>query len=219
MSELPARLFLVVPAGLTPARAAACVARACAAGDVACVLVRRDARDMTARRGTASGEADAGIGAADAAAVRTVVAAAQEKGAAAVVEDDVKLARDAGADGVHVTGGARAAKAARRALGGEMIVGGEVRGRRHEAMELGEAGVDYVAIDQRQEAGGENLLAWWAEMFVVPAVAIVPARPADMATLARRGAGFVVPPEEMWRDTDAAARVVEACMTALREAA
>jgi thiamine-phosphate pyrophosphorylase len=211
MSELPARLFLVVPPGLDPETAGACITSACAAGDVACVLLRlADSED---------GNGPPRPGPADEARALAVTGSAQPLGAAVVVEDSVDLCRRAGADGVHVTRGPREAAAARRLLGRDMIVGGEVRGRRHEAMELGEAGIDYIAIDQRQEAGGENLLAWWAEMFVIPVVAMAPARPADMPELARRGAGFVRPPDEMWTDPQAAARVVAACMNALKETA
>ena len=217
MTDLPARLFLVVPAGLEPERAAECITAACTAGDVACILVRLS-------EAAAEGEGEAGPRpprptAADEALARAVTESGQPLDAAVVVEDSVDLCRRVGADGVHITRGPREAAAARRLLGRGMIVGGEVRGKRHEAMELGEADIDYIAIDQRQEAGGENLLAWWAEMFVVPVVAIAPARPADMPALVARGAGFVRPPDEMWQDADAAARVIEACMAALKEAA
>ncbi len=217
MTNQPARLFLVVPASLAPERAAECIVAACTTGDVACILVRL-------REGGANGEGKANHspprpGAAEEALARAVTESGQPLEAAVVVENSVDLCRRVNADGVHVTRGPREAAAVRRLLGRGMIVGGEVHGKRHEAMELGETDIDYIAIDQRQEAGGENLLSWWAEMFVVPVVAIAPARPADMPALVARGADFVRPPDTMWQDETTAAHVIEACMAALKEAA
>ncbi len=217
MTDLPARLFLVAPTGLAPERAAECCTAACTTGDVACILVRLS--NATAEDDAESGEHLPRPTERDEALARAVTESGQPLGAAVVVEDSVDLCRRVGADGVHVTRGAREAEMVRRLLGTDMIVGGEVRGKRHAAMELGEAGIDYIAIDQRQEAGGENLLAWWAEMFVVPVVAIAPARPAELPALVARGAEFVRPPDEMWQDAEAAARVIKACMAALKEAA
>ncbi len=200
MSDPRTRLFVSLPAFVESGRAAACLRAFCARADVACLLLR-------------AGE----DGVHDLERARALVEAAQELDVAVVVENDVAVARGSGADGVHVTTGAGDAAAARQRLGDERIVGGECRARRHEAMALGEAGVDYLALDQRQEAGGENLLDWAAQLLVIPLVAIHPAAAAQMATLAARGADFVTPPEGIWSDEQSAARVAEACMNALRE--
>ncbi len=192
------RLFLVAPAGMEPGVAAACVEAACRAGDVACLLLR-------------AGE----DGAHHAGPAARLIGAGQAHGAAVVLEDDADLAQALGADGAHVTAGAEAAQAARRLLGADAIVGGECRGRRHEAMTLGAAGIDYLALDQRLEAGGENMLAWWAELFVVPVVAIHPAPPSAAAELAARGADFICPDARMWESAEAAARIVAETMKAL----
>ncbi len=200
MTNIPTRLFAVLPHRVPAGRAAACLRAAAEAGDVAALLLRADdeGRHVEARVGA-------------------MVELGRELDVAVLVEDDVQLAAAVEADGVHVTTGPADAKAARRALGPEAIVGGECLGKRDEAMRLGEAGVDYLALDQRLEAGGENLLDWWVEMFVVPVVAIHPAGAAAVADLARRGADFVCPSEDMWTDGERARDVVARCMDAIRE--
>ncbi len=200
MTNITTRLFPVLPHRISAGRAIACLRAAVEAGDVAALLLRADeeGRHVESR-------------------VRAVVEQARELGVAVLVEDDVRLAVATGADGVHVTTGPAAAKAARQALGAEAIVGGECLGKRDEAMRLGEAGVDYLALDQRLEAGGENLLDWWVEMFVVPVVAIHPAGVAALADLTRRGADFVCPSEDMWADEERAREVMARCMEAIRE--
>ena len=200
MSETTTRLFLAAPPGLDAKLAVSCLEAARAAGDVACLLVR-------AGDNGAHGKALA----------RALVEAGQAHDIAVVIEDDVDLASELGADGVHVTGCVRAVRAARARLGEEAIVGGECRGKRHDAMELGLAGVDYLALDQRLEAGGENMLDWWVEMFVVPVVALHPAMADQARDLARRGADFICPDAAMWTGPEEASRITGESMTAIRE--
>ncbi len=202
MTNIPTRLFAVLPHQVPAGRAADCLRAAAEAGDVAALLLRADdeGRHVGAR-------------------VEAMVALGRELGVAVLVEDDVRMVVAMEADGVHVTTGPADAAAARRALGREAIVGGECLGKRDEAMRLGEAGVDYLALDQRLEAGGENLFDWWVEMFVVPVVAIHPAGTGAIAELARRGADFVRPSDDMWSDAERAREVVGRCMDAIREGA
>ena len=202
MTNIPTRLFAVLPHQVPAGRAAECLRAAAEAGDVAALLLRADdeGRHVEARVGT-------------------MVKLGRELDIAVLVEDDVRMAVATQADGVHVTTGPADAGAARRALGADAIVGGECLGKRDEAMRLGEAGVDYLALDQRLEAGGENLLDWWVEMFVVPVVAIHPAGAAAVAGLVRRGADFVRPSDDMWADAERAREVVARCMEAIREGA
>lgn len=124
--------------------------------------------------------------------------------------------RELRADGVHLeTDDVRKLAALRRRLGDGMILGACCPTHRHLAMEMGEAGADYIGIDQRLEAGGENLLAWWAEMFTVPVVAMHPVRPDEAERLARLGADFIVPSMETWQDADQAERLAARWRAAL----
>lgn len=133
---------------------------------------------------------------------RPLIEIAQRRGVAALVADDARLARTLKADGVHLSAGIEGAAEryadAREILGQRGIVGGEAGGSRHEAMELAEAGADYVAFapDPGLAAGEaeqdrDDLTGWWAEVFEVPCVALG-AGDADTARrLALLGADFV----------------------------
>jgi len=100
-----------------------------------------------------------------------------------------------GFDGVHLLDPAGYA-AARAAVGREAIVGVGITSSRHAAMELGEAGVDYLSIADR------DLLAWWAELMEVPCVGIGVRDAAEAAELVRIGADFVCPDPNLWQSPD-----------------
>jgi thiamine-phosphate pyrophosphorylase len=137
----------------------------------------------------------------DANAAKPLVEAAQRGGAAALLAGDARLARALGADGVHLAGVANLAEAYTEARG---IVGSDVVGidpgiSRHDAMTLAEAGADYVAfgapahLKDRDKARlrRDELVAWWAEIFQVPCVALDAETADEAQALAEAGADFV----------------------------
>ena len=65
---------------------------------------------------------------------------------AIVIESHLLLVERHGLDGVHLTDGARTVRHARKELGGDAIVGAFCRTSRHDGMNAGEAGADYVAF-------------------------------------------------------------------------
>lgn len=176
------RLYLVVPshAGIDPKALEA----ALAAGDVACLLIAKG-KGATIDAGRAS----------------AIVKIAQPLGVAALIEDDPALAARLGADGVHIgpRGSPEAALAAmteaRKTLGGQSIVGASAGLSRHTAMQLGEAGADYVAFEGGTGADDKeaqhSLIAWWSELIEVPGVALSVSTAAEAAGLARLGADFI----------------------------
>ncbi|MCV2871140.1 thiamine phosphate synthase [Defluviimonas sp. WL0050] len=103
---------------------------------------------------------------------------AHERDVAVVIETHLKLAERHGLDGVHLTDGARNIRDARKTLGADAIVGAFCGTSRHEGMNAGEAGADYVsfgpvgatALGTGARADRE-LFAWWSEMIEVPVVA------------------------------------------------
>lgn len=118
----------------------------------------------------------------EAQAVLPLLQAAQQRGVAVLLQDDAALARTVKADGVHLTWSkdiAARAEEARDILGHRFMVGADVGRSRHDAMEMGEAGVDYVAfgipphVEDRDTAIARRyeLCAWWGEIFEVPCVA------------------------------------------------
>lgn len=103
---------------------------------------------------------------------------AHARDVAVVIDDHVKLALRHGLDGVHLTDGARTVRYARKELGADAIVGAFCGASRHEGMNAGEAGADYVSFgpvgDSVLGRGGPaplDLFQWWSETIEVPVVA------------------------------------------------
>ena len=103
---------------------------------------------------------------------------AHARDVAIVIESHLLLAARHGLDGVHLTDGARTVRHARKELGADAIVGAFCRTSRHEGMNAGEAGADYVAfgpLGQTPLGDGAvvefDLFEFWSEAIEVPVVA------------------------------------------------
>ncbi|MGE3231417.1 MAG: thiamine phosphate synthase [Hyphomicrobium sp.] len=141
--------------------------------------------------------------AAEPSALGPLVAMAGARKVAVLVADDVAAAKASRADGVHLSWRPEiedAYAAARAALGSSAIVGAEAGSSRHDAMTLGEAGADYVAfapmLDQAASADAareaqSHLVAWWAEVFVIPVIAFDAGSADAVAGFIDDGADFV----------------------------
>jgi thiamine-phosphate pyrophosphorylase len=138
----------------------------------------------------------------DAAASRSLVDVAQKNGVAAIIANDMRLARTLRADGVHLAHAkdmAAAYEEARSILGRNAIVGADVGISRHDAMTVAEEGADYVAfgapphLEDRDKARRrrDELIAWWAEIFEAPCVALDVEAADEAAALTRAGADFI----------------------------
>ena len=130
---------------------------------------------------------------------------------ACLLKDDVDACVALSADGVvlhDATPGQ--VREARARLGGDGIIGVCCPARRHALMELGEAGADWLGVDQRVEAGGENLLAWAVEMFTLPVAAMHPVAPEELPDLRALGADFVVASPAVWESAERAAALAAA---------
>jgi thiamine-phosphate pyrophosphorylase len=127
---------------------------------------------------------------------------ARQAGVAALLLEEVDLARTLGADGVHLA--ARddpqaTYRAARDTLGKDGVVGVDAGISRHAAMVLAEAGADYVGfgapphLKDRDKARGrrEDLVSWWAPIFEVPCVAFDVETGEEAQQVAVAGAEFV----------------------------
>ncbi|WP_407523373.1 thiamine phosphate synthase [Methylobacterium oryzisoli] len=195
----PTRLILVSGPDAAPDLAPR-LAAACAAGDVAAVILHfapADERSLVNR-------------------VKALAPAAQAVGAAVVVAcagegiDLVSVAARGGADGIHAEGGDLAAL--RERLRDGRILGTGGLAARHDAMEAGEAGVDYVLFGDLPDTAPRTVqerAEWWAEIFETPCVAL--ARSLDaVADLAATGAEFVALDAALWDGPDGAATVAAA---------
>jgi len=111
--------------------------------------------------------------------VLALIALAQPRGCAVLLDNLVDRVAELRADGVHITGGIKALREAVDALKPDFIVGAGDIGSRHEAMLRGEFDIDYLMFGDRDDGEeGAAMAAWWAETFEVPAVYVAQA-PAD----------------------------------------
>ncbi|MBF9041981.1 thiamine phosphate synthase [Rhodobacterales bacterium HKCCE4037] len=95
-----------------------------------------------------------------------------------VIDRHIQLVERLGLDGVHLPDGARSIRAARKTLGADAILGSFCGASRHDGMNAGEAGADYISFGPvgdsnlgdgtRAEA---DLFAWWSQMIELPVVA------------------------------------------------
>jgi thiamine-phosphate pyrophosphorylase len=130
---------------------------------------------------------------------------AQDQGIA-VLFDDADLAQKLRGDGVHLTDPTLYAKA-RRTIGTDGIVGVACPLERHTAMEVGEAGADYVQFDIDGSADALDLVAWWTEMMTVPSVVAGTFTPESAKTFIGAGADFLAPAPTIWAVPDPVAAI------------
>ena len=135
---------------------------------------------------------------------------AHSRDVALVVAEHVGLVDRLGLDGVHLTDGARSVRAVRKELGADRIVGAFCRASRHDGMNAGEAGADYVAFGPvRTTTLGDGMVAetelfeWWSEMIEIPVVA--EGVDAETARVLGTVTDFVVPEPAFWSESDPAA--------------
>jgi thiamine-phosphate pyrophosphorylase len=216
MPEPSARLYLLTPVLRAADDVAPKLGQACATGAVAAVLLRfapADERTLVNQ-------------------IKTLVTVTQEHGAAALVavDGEVDLAAVAvrgGADGVHTQAGIAAVRDLRQRLKGDRIVGAGNLRSKHEAMETGEAEVDYVMFGEPRPDGFVppfdtvvERAAWWAEIFQIPCVAYAPSLDA-VSELARTGAEFIAVGDTIWSHeagpAAAITAVLERCTTEAAE--
>ena len=100
-----------------------------------------------------------------------------ERDVAIVLAEHIRMIERLGLDGVHLTG-ARGIRDARAELGEDAIIGAFCGASRHDGMNAGEAGADYVALGPVGETtlgdgtrAERELFAWWSEMIEIPVVA------------------------------------------------
>jgi thiamine-phosphate pyrophosphorylase len=185
-AAMPCQIYLVVDAGPSAAERLQAVLATGTVGSV--LIVPAPGQKLTA------------------AAVTPLIGLAHQRNVAVLLTDDAALAKSQRSDGVHLSAGQDVVEryqAARAMLGAAASIGADAGGSRHLAMELGEAGCDYIAFSAERveiDAGDDHvagpataaeLVAWWSEVFEVPCVAFDAADPGAAREAARLGADFV----------------------------
>ena len=130
---------------------------------------------------------------------------------ALVIDSHVALAERLGLDGVHLNDGARSVRKVRKQLGADAIVGAFCGTSKHDGMNAGEAGADYIsfgpvgetALGDGQTAGFE-LFEWWSQMIELPVVA-EGAIDEDVVARLAPVVDFFAIGDEIWREEDAVA--------------
>ncbi len=203
-AEPACKLYLIVDAGEEPI-ADDWLGKVLVAAPVSCVLfAARAASPWTSTE------------------LQPAISAAQDRGLAALVENDLKLCKDVSADGVHIAANTELPAVydrARAELTPGTIVGADPGPLRHAAMLLAEQGADYVtlALDAGPDGVSEQLArtAWWAEIFELPCVAWDVQTPEHASALAEAGADFVAVRISVGRPADEICQKLVAISVAL----
>ena len=187
------RLYLITPPTFEPDAFAATLDDALNGGDVACLQLR-----MTETDGD-------GL----AAAARVLIPICQARDIAFLIDGRADIARDVGADGVHLAKPGDMENA-RRFLGAEAIVGVSAGGSRHAAMLAAEAGADYVSFGALHASVtlpkavviSPDILSWWHDVMEGPCIAVGGIDAANAAALAAKGADFLAICNGVWGNPD-----------------
>ena len=195
------RIVLVAPPLADGAALAKLLTAALSGGDVASVILDTGDLDEATFQATAE----------------KVIPVIQEKGAAALILNDTRIAGRVGADGVHIEGQAADLADAIEKHTPKMIVGtGNLRDR-HGAMEIGELQPDYVffgkiGADNKPDAHPRNLslAEWWSQMVEIPSIAQAGSTLESIIPAAETGADFVALGRAVFDAEDPAKAVAEA---------
>lgn len=143
--------------------------------------------------------------------IEALIPAAREAGAAFLLEGYPELVGRTGSDGAQIIGGKNSLRKARDLMPEGSILGAACGQSRHEAMVAGELGCDYIAFGR---AGGDphppdpDLLTWWQEIMLIPAVAEGVGSLSEAEAIAELGADFILLDGAVWDDVESPAAAV-----------
>lgn len=212
-ADTSCRLCLVTPPDYDPVSFAPALSEALAGGDVASLIITAPRRDPAGHQRAAE----------------MLVPAATQRGVAALVHNDTRICERVKADGVHVDTGVGDLRAALDALRGRKITGAGGLSSRHEALEAGEAGPDYLFFGRLDGDTDDmifpkalDLAAWWSSVTVIPAMVMGGRSLSSVDEAAANEIAFVALSSAIWTDRRgpraAVAEAVDRLATA-REAA
>lgn len=196
------RLYLITPPKLELKSFGETLKRALGAGDVASLQLRlKEVGDDEIRR-----------------AVEILLPITQRGGVAFILNDRPDLAHELNCDGVHVGQDDASYEEARAEVGRDSVVGVTCHNSRHLAIHAAEAGADYVAFGaffqtstkEPKEMAEIETVRWWAEMMVVPSVAIGGITVDNCKPLIEAGADFLAVSSGVWNFADGPAAAVRA---------
>ena len=202
-SEPGCRLYLITPSAIPDLGAfARDLESALSAGDVACLQIRlKDVSEDIVR-----------------AAVTALMPICHAHDVAVILNDNPTLAAALGCDGVHVGPDDPPYEEARRIMGADATVGVTARDSRHLAMDMADAGADYVAFgaffpSSTKDAATRTdpeILEMWTEAITVPCVAIGGITVDNCEPLVAAGADFLAVSAGVWTYPEGPAAAVRA---------
>jgi thiamine-phosphate pyrophosphorylase len=152
---------------------------------------------------------------------RDLLAACRQFQVPLIINDDIDLAREIGAAGVHVGRGDAAVAIARAALGPSAIIGASCYHELDRASSAQDEGADYVAFGRVYASSTKpgaalatlDLLREAHSRLSIPVVAIGGIRTDNAATLIEAGVDMVAVINDLWTapDCEARARAFTAC--------
>ena len=202
----PCQLYLITPPQI-PDLNAFCktLEAALAAAPVACLQIRL--KDMNG----GPEENSAIIQAA-----KAIIPICHEHDTLVLLNDNPELAKEIGADGVHIGQSDMDYFSSRELLGGDAIIGVTCHNSKELAFEAASAGADYVAFGaffdtQTKTAkyrADVEILEWWQEAVEIPSVAIGGITVQNAALVIEQGADFIAVSAGVWAHPDGAASAV-----------
>lgn len=125
-----------------------------------------------------------------------------------VIDSHFLLVERLGLDGVHLLDGARSVRYVRKEIGPDSVIGAFCGPSRHDGMNAGESGADYVSLGPVGETSlGDGQTApteafeWWSQMIELPVVAEGAVTPEAIERLAPYTDFFAIG-EEIWGADD-----------------
>jgi thiamine-phosphate pyrophosphorylase len=185
------RLYLITPSVIPDLAAfTRAVEEALSAGDVAALQIRmKEAPESEIE-----------------AVVRALTPICHAHDVAVILNDNPRLAKKLGCDGVHIGAEDTPLDEARKIMGPDAMIGVTCADSRHRAMEAAEGGADYVAFGAFYPTQTHTtayrpdpeILSIWSETMQVPCVAIGGIKVDNCAPLVKAGADFICVVTGVW---------------------
>jgi thiamine-phosphate pyrophosphorylase len=215
MPKHTCRLYLITPAQFEVSEFIPQLREAFKGGDVACLQLR-----LKNEYGKAQPDE------AQIAAAKAIMPVCAEYGVQFILNDNPTLAKQLGADGVHVGEKDGSVAEARAIVGESMAIGCSCYDSKHRAMEAGEQDADYVAFGAFYETQTKkvvrhpeiSILSDWTSGTTVPCVAIGGIKPDNLAPLVKAGADFIAAVTGVWEHPDGPKAGIKAYNDAIADA-
>lgn len=201
------QLYLITPSTLDAQAFRPLLIEALQAGNVACVQLRLKQPDGSPAPRDVVRET-----------ATVLMPEVQNRDVAFLINDDPELAKELGADGVHVGQDDMSVKDARAIVGSDAIVGATCHDSRHLAMDAAGDGADYVAFGAffptstkaAKTRPDPEILEIWSSVTNVPCVAIGGITLDNCDVVIDAGADFIAVVSAIWDHPDGPGAAVRA---------